>query len=157
MRKKITAKKKSIRRKKGSNEARVFACLREYKKKFRLSDYRFTVKFVRGEKVSDYYAEVLINGKRVRMFINADIMDADPGSIHDTVIHELLHVMFYRLMEKTSNIVESHVRRQVVRAKFEKCLESLEHEIIEKLVPIFVKTRGCPHRTSERIHNGNSR
>lgn len=157
MRKKIAPKKKSVSKHPARCEEKVFRLISEYKKRFGLRGYGFSVKFVRGAEVSDYYAEILIKGRQARLFMNADLMDSDPKSITDTVVHEMLHVLFYHLMNSTGTIVERYVRRATARRKLERKLENLEHDIIERLVPAVLGGRARLRGFSERMHNGNRR
>lgn len=132
------AKKKPFRRKKAKNQReKVYQYLAQYKQKFGIGSYKYRVVFVRGEKAKDYYAEALMNGKKVKLFFNEDLMESDPCEIHDTVVHELLHVVFYKMMEKTTNIVTQYVRRADMRKRLENKICDLEHGIIDKLTPAF--------------------
>lgn len=78
-----------------------------------------------------------MNGKKVKLFFNEDLMESDPSEIHDTVVHELLHVVFYKLMEKTTTIITRYVRRTDVREKLENKICDLEHGVIDRLTPAF--------------------
>ena len=119
---------------------KVIKYLKAYQKRFKLSKVKFQILFVRGEKVKNYYAEVLMRGNRVRIRFNEDLMEQRPNEIQDTVIHELLHILLYRLMNNILCVVVNHVSGESNQKKHEEKLCSLEHEVIEKLVSAFIKT-----------------
>jgi len=116
----------------------VLKYLRTYQKKFKLGQIKFKVVYVRGKKVRDYYAEVLMRGNKVRIKFNEDLMEQKPKEIQDTVIHELLHVLFYRIMYKILNVIGANVRVTATQKRYEEKFCKLEHEVIEKLVSAFI-------------------
>jgi hypothetical protein len=134
MRKVKTAYKKEQKNKRDT----VLGYLREYQKKFKLGNIRFTIVYVRGEKVKDYYAEILMRGNRVRIKFNEDLMEKKPQEIKDTVVHELLHVLLYRLMNKIICIIGDNVSKIDSQRKYEEKLCNLEHEVIGKLLPTLI-------------------
>lgn len=145
------AKKKTNRKKKTSNQReKVFKYLAQYKQKLGVANYKYTVVFVRGEKAKDYYAEAVMNGRKIKLLFNEDLMESDPCEIHDTVVHELLHVVFYKLVEKSTNIITQYVRRADMRDRLENKICDLEHEIIDKLTPAF--TASCKKYCSKDKH-----
>lgn len=131
--------RKKTKKKQKSNRQKAYHYLQEYKKRFGVEGFKYTLIFVRGEKAKGYYAEVVMTRNKIKMYVNEDLMDADPSAIHDTIVHELLHVVFYKLMDRTTNIITRHVRRAITRKKLELNICGLEHKIIEKLAPAFVK------------------
>ena len=76
---------------------------------------------------------------KIALSMNEDLMDSDPSSIHDTIVHELLHVVFYKMMDYTTSMIARHVRRALTRKKLELKISKLEHGIIAKLTPAFVQ------------------
>ena len=134
MRKTKISNKKVQKSKRGT----VLKLLGRYKKKFKLGHIKFKVMFVRGKKVKEYYAEVLMRTNRVRIKFNEDLMEQRPQEIQDTVIHELLHVLFYKLMNKMLVLTVNHVRGEEAQKKHEERFCCLEHEIIERLVPVLI-------------------
>ena len=122
-----------------NKRAIVSKYLRDYQKKFKLSLIKFTVSYVRGEKVKDFYAEVLMTGNNVRIRFNEDLMEQRPNEIQDTVVHELLHVLFYKIMNRITNIVNQTLKNDKVKEKQERKFCCLEHEVIEKLVPTLIE------------------
>lgn len=118
------------------NEKRVLKYVERYKKKFGLNRYCFYVVFSRAEKVKGYYAEVTMDGYRVNMIVNADLMDSYPNSIRDTVIHELLHVVLYRLMRKFDWFTDIKIRQVAERKKLIRQFGKLEHEVIDRLIAL---------------------
>lgn len=117
---------------------KVIRLLQKYRVRFGISSFKYEVRFVRGEKVADYYAEMNMYGKRVTIVFNEDIMDAKPSTIEDTVIHELLHVVMFKLMDKGESIVRRHIRRNGQRKRLINRMEKLEHVVIDKLVPALI-------------------
>jgi hypothetical protein len=138
---KITHKKVQENKRK-----KVIKYLRYYQKKFKLSHIKFKVIYARGSNVKDFYAEILMNGNRVRIKFNEDLMDQRPQEIQDTVVHELLHVLFYKIMNKIMNVISAHVRGLDIQEKYEEKLCYLEHEVITKLVPNFISKKNLRQR-----------
>jgi hypothetical protein len=122
----------------------VVQYLREFKKKFKLDNIKFKVTYVRGSKVKDFYAEILMTGNRVQIKFNEDLMEQKPQEIQDTVIHELLHVILYKLMTKIISLLNENIKNKDPQ-KLEDKLCDLEHEVIEKLVPVFLIKNKIKH------------
>lgn len=76
-------------------------------------------------------------------------MESAPHEIENTVVHELLHVVLYKLADKASSIVHHYVRRNKVEKKLKKRLEKLEHEIIDKLTPAFTESGMINYHSKE--------
>lgn len=117
---------------------RILRYLKRYQKRFKLTDIKFKILFVRGPEVKNYYAEVLMRGKKVRIKFNEDLMEQRPQEMQDTVIHELLHVLLYRLMTRILNIMIEGTHGPDCQKRQEEKLCGLEHEVIEKLVSAFI-------------------
>lgn len=124
---------------KKSHRSKVYSYVQEYKKRFGIESYSYKISFVRGEKAKEYYAEVVMTRNKINLYMNEDIMDSDPSSIHDTIVHELIHVVFYKMMDYTTGLIARHVRRALTRKKLELKICKLEHQIIDKLTPAFVQ------------------
>jgi hypothetical protein len=122
----------------------VVQYLREFKKKFKLDHIKFKVIYVRGSKVKDFYAEIVMTGNRVKIKFNEDLMEQKPQEIQDTVIHELLHIILYKLMIKIISLLNSNIKNKDPQ-KLEDKFYDLEHEVIEKLVPVFLIKNKIKH------------
>jgi len=144
-----TKKEDTARRKK------VCEYIKRYQKKFKLGNYRYTIRFVSGEKWIGYYAQVSISGNRVRLWINEDLMKLDPNETENTVVHELLHVVLYKITKKSTDIITQYVRKEKVRNKLERKVEDLEHDIIDRLTPAFTSD-GKKRYQSKNKHKGES-
>ena len=127
------------RAKKSKGRKKVFVFLREYKKKFGIDCLKYKIKFERGRDVVDYYAEVTMHGNHVGICFNEDLMDKRPSSIEDTVVHELLHVVMYKLLDKAHAVVRTYVRGSSDKRRLENRFEKLEHGIIDRLMPAIMK------------------
>lgn len=125
--------------KKSKGRKKVYALLTQYKKRFRINHLKYKITFVRGKEVADYYAEVTMHGSHVRICFNEDLMDKRPTSLEDTVVHELLHVVMYKLLDKAHAIVKAYVRGASDKQRLENRFEKLEHGIIDKLMPAIMK------------------
>lgn len=82
-----------------------------------------------------------MRGNDVVLCFNEDLMDSRPFSVEDTVIHELLHVVLYKLMDKAHAVVNYHVRKVEHKQRLENRLGKLEHAVIDKLVRAFLRGR----------------
>lgn len=80
-----------------------------------------------------------MRGRRVILCFNEDLMELRPLSVEDTVVHELLHVVFYKLMDKAEAVVRRHVRGAESKRRLENRFDKLEHVAIEKLVHAFLR------------------
>lgn len=79
-----------------------------------------------------------MRGNQVRIKFNEDLMEQKPQEIQDTVVHELLHVLFYKLMNKIVTMINNHVKQIASQKQHEAKLGRLEHEVIERLVSAFL-------------------
>ncbi len=79
-----------------------------------------------------------MRGNKVRIRFNEDLMEQKPEEIQDTVIHELLHVLFYKLMNKIIGVVANNIRDNASQQRHEEKFCCLEHEVIERLVPALI-------------------
>lgn len=140
MRKKVLYKEaKNLSQKSKNNQKKVKRLVKKYQQQLRIKDYTYKYRFVNGKGTENFYAEIFIVGKKVVIYFNQDLLDKQAKSIEDTVIHELLHVVLYKLVDKTTKLINRYVRRKSVRDKVENKLIDLEHETIERIAPSVFK------------------
>ena len=82
-----------------------------------------------------------MRGNNVRIYFNEDLMDERPSSIKDTVVHELLHVVMYRLVDRAYRLIRKYRGTESEKRRIERRLEKLEHGIIDRIVPVILRER----------------
>lgn len=99
-----------------------------------VADYEYQVKDKKSVKV-DYAAEIIDHGNNeFLLIIPQSSLDSN---IEDIIIHELLHIFFWKYVEKTKNLIdvmddwhESH------RSRLKEDVDNVEHLWIDKLIPL---------------------
>lgn len=117
--------------------------INKYKNKFGLKDYKIEVAISddehyvsdRNSKIEkvkvDYYAEVVKTGyKQYTILINRNTLNK---SLKSTIIHELLHIMFWEMIEAAETIVEFTTLNDETKIDLCNKMGNKEHLIIQKL------------------------
>jgi len=121
------------------NQKKVVKLIKIYRDKFGLRKTVIKIKFSKGKLDNDIYAEVVMKGRVAKIHFNEDLMDKRPEEIENTVVHELLHIVLYKLTDRASWIIQSYVRLRYAREILEDKISNLEHEAIERLIRALTK------------------
>ena len=87
-------------------------------------------------KKSDYLAEVMNRDIRLEEFSLAINRDAIKSDIEDTICHEMLHILLWKMTDIIENIISIANLDQDGKAKLFCRFSELEHDVIEKLIKV---------------------
>ena len=104
-----------------------------YQKLLRLTNYILTLKFDGYEDLEGNYAEISSDYDRNTALIkfNVEKLPKDPESeVDKTILHELCHLLFWRLKHHFRSVIEKYVEDSKARNCFTDEFDSIEHKII---------------------------
>lgn len=119
----------------------------EYKKKLSLQDYRIEVVIAEEKKYisdrnsklkpikSDTIAEAFVQNFISKEYLIVIYKDALESDLRDTVLHELLHILFWEFTDTAESNINS-IEKIDERKKILDKLRFKEHEIIQKIINV---------------------
>ena len=130
------------------NINKIKKLLKEYKEKLSLDDYSIDISIADDNHIMsdrqnnikcsqvDYCAMIMnknLDAQDFSFLVNRKALDKD---LDDTVLHELLHILFWTYTDMVENVIDLTTLTETGKADMLQELFNREHTVIEKLIRV---------------------